>query len=187
MASSDACSPRTCRLMLINLLLLMAVSFLPFPTNSWLRRSIAPRRAGRGHLLRWIAARHLVPVQRSVGFGCPRPASASARGERERVHRDCAGSSAECGLLCRRDRARDSGPKNRRSRLSRHRRCGRGTSEGRNHTTRHNRNHFRVESERKTQARADGQPRVSEGIAARLDRFGASGARETGTEAGEEP
>ena len=123
-------------LMLINLLLLMAVSFLPFPTKL-MAEAIHSSDAERAAVIFYggIAARHLVPAQRAVGFCCARPASPSARGEREGVQRDRAGDNPEYRLLHRRDRAGDTGTQDRRVRLSRHRRRGRAASTRRQHAT----------------------------------------------------
>ena len=123
-------------LMLINLLLLMAVSFLPFPTKL-MAEAIHSSDAERAAVIFYggITARDLVPAQRAVGFCCARPASPSARGEREGVQCDRAGDNPEHRLLHRRDRAGDTGTQDRRVRLSRHRHRGCAASARRQHTT----------------------------------------------------
>ncbi len=93
-------------LMVVNLLLLMAVSFLPFPTKL-MAEAIDSCDAERAAVIFYgaHAARHLVPAQRPLGLRCTRPPSPSAGGEREGVQRDRAGDDPEHRLLHRRDRA----------------------------------------------------------------------------------
>jgi uncharacterized membrane protein len=66
------------QLMVINLLLLMAISFLPFPTKL-MAEAIESSEAERAAVVFFGGAllRHLVAVQRAVGCGCTRPASPS--------------------------------------------------------------------------------------------------------------
>jgi uncharacterized membrane protein len=69
-------------LMLINLLLLMATSFLPYPTKL-MAEAIRDEDAARsGDLLRRIVAGDLTPLHALVGLGCTRSPRAAARGER---------------------------------------------------------------------------------------------------------
>ena len=70
------------RLMLINLLLLdgRLVPALPDQADGGSDPQLR-RRAGRSHLLRRHAARHLVTAQRPLGIGITRPPSAQARGD----------------------------------------------------------------------------------------------------------
>ena len=106
-ASSVACSPRNQRLMVINLLLLMVVSFLPFPTKLMaeaVHQSDAERAAVIFYGVTLLVIQSLLGAL--SGIGRARPSPAPAGGRRERDQGDHARSNADDRLLCRRDRAR---------------------------------------------------------------------------------
>ena len=109
-------------LMLINLLLLMAVSFLPFPTKL-LAEAIHDTDAERAAVIFYGGTLLVISALISALWGVDRarPRPPPARGEREGVQGDRARCDTQPRVLCRRDRARDLRPQGGRVRLPRDR------------------------------------------------------------------
>ena len=95
------------RLMVINLLLLMVVSFLPFPTKL-MAEAIHHSDAERAAVIFYGGTLLVISLaaQRPLGIGHTRPPPAPARGGRGRDQGDHAGRNTDHRLLHRRDRAR---------------------------------------------------------------------------------
>ena len=123
-------------LMLINLLLLMAVSFLPFPTKL-MAEAIDSSDAERAAVIFYGVSLLVISCLISALWGPVARDRHLLRPEvsTEGVQCDRPGDNPQHRLLHRRDRAGDTGTEDRRVRLSPHRHRGRAASTRRQHAT----------------------------------------------------